>query len=84
VQSELDSARRELVAQLHSCVRTPVTGALVVPCKRPRPLYWRDVQITPEITLDPDISGLAVLRPDLKRLKLALRMQGSVLCPIIR
>ena len=84
VQSELDSARRELVSQLSRCVRTPVTGALVIPCKRTRPLYWRDIQITPEITLDPDLSGLAVLRPDLKRLKLALRAQNTVLDPIAR
>jgi len=84
VQSELDSARRELVAQLSKCVRTTVTGAVVVPRKQKRSLAWREVQLTPELSIDPDLSGLAVLKADLERLRVALRAQAAVLRPLLR
>jgi hypothetical protein len=60
------------------------TGARVVTERPRRPLAWPDFQITPEIAVDPNITGNAVLTPVLKKLKLALRAQWAVLDRTLR
>jgi hypothetical protein len=84
VQLELDSARRDLVAQLQRCVRTSVTGAVVHTLRLRRPPTWQDAHLTPELSIDPGITGNAVVRADVERLKAALREQAAVLRPLVR
>ena len=83
MQSELDSARRDLVAQLQKCIRTPVTGAAMGTVKLRRPPTWQDAHLTPELSIDPTITGNAVVRRDVERLKAALRAQFATLRKLI-
>jgi hypothetical protein len=80
VQRRLDDVRRVLVTQLHIGVHNGIlTGAGVVTTIAKRPFSWHEVQLTPELMHDPALSGLAVLPEDVKKLKAAMRAQGSVL-----
>ena len=85
VQSELDGVRRLLVKQLEAKYPNgSVTGASVVETKAVRPFSWREVQLTPEMTQDRALAGLAVVYGDVTRLKAAMRAQAAVLAPLVR
>ena len=75
VQVELDSVRREIVEQIGMHIKAPI-GARVVTKRIPDShLLWSEFQLTPEIAVDPTITGNVVLLPLLKRLKALLRAQ---------
>ena len=77
IQIELDEVRREIMEQLDLRIKTPV-GARVVTKRIPKSnLLWSEFQITPEISVDPTITGNMVLRPLLQKLKGLLRAQCS-------
>jgi len=78
VQVRVDLARRVIMLQLNLELRAP-TGAYVSPPKKPRALDWHLIQITPEVTTDNRLSGLAVLRPSLRELNESLKAQNAVL-----
>lgn len=67
------------MAQLSRCVKTQATGAAMVRTKSQRPMSWQDAQVAPEISVDPSMLGNGVIASDLKRLKLALRAQATVI-----
>lgn len=74
-QLELDAIRREIMEQIELNIKVP-TGARVVTRRIPTGhLLWSEYQLTPEITVDPSITGNAVLFPLLQRLKVLLRAQ---------
>jgi len=77
IQIELDEVRREIMEQIDLKIKVP-TGARVTTKRIPKSsLLWSEFQITPEISVDPTITGNMVLRPLLKRLKGLLRAQCS-------
>jgi hypothetical protein len=78
IQANLEVARSEIMEQVRVHVKV-ATGARVVSERPIRAVAWYDFQITPEISFDPNITGNAVLRDELKRLKAALRAQYGVL-----
>jgi len=78
VQLELDATRREIIEQIELNIKVP-TGARVVTKRIPMGhLLWSEFQLTPEISVDPNITGNAVLFPLLKKLKGLLRAQCSL------
>ena len=76
LQQELDSVRREIVEQLNLHIKVP-TGARIVTKKVRSSIAWSDYQLTPEMMVDPTITGNAILYPLLKKLKALLRTQVS-------
>jgi len=48
-----------------------------------RPPTWQDAHLTPELSIDPTITGNAVVRRDVERLKAALRAQFATLRKLI-
>jgi hypothetical protein len=75
IQLELDATRREIMEQIELNIKVP-TGARVE-TKRITSghLIWSEFQLTPEIAVDPTITGNAVLFPFLRRLRALLRAQ---------
>jgi hypothetical protein len=85
IQLELDATRREIIEQIELNIKVP-TGARVV-TKRIASghLLWSEFQLTPEIAVDPTITGNAVLFPYLRKLKALLRAQcGLVNTMVLR
>ena len=66
------------MAQLSLDLRVE-TGAYVSPPKRPRAIDCHTIQITPEVSTDGRLAGLAVLRPSLRELTDALKAQNVTL-----
>jgi hypothetical protein len=77
IQLELDAVRREIIEQIRLNIKVP-TGARVETKRIPAGhLLWSEYQLTPELTVDPNITGNAVLFPLLTRLKALLRAQAG-------
>lgn len=75
LQLDLDTCRREIIQQIELNIKVP-TGARVVTRRITNSnLIWSEFQLTPEISVDPGITGNAVLFPFLRRLKALLRAQ---------
>lgn len=75
LQLRLDTVRREIMQQIDLNIKVP-TGARVETKRTTLShLVWYEYQLTPEIAVDPTITGNAVLFPLLRRLKACLRAQ---------
>lgn len=75
VQADLDNVRREIMELIELNIKAE-TGARVVTKKiASSHMVWYEFQLTPEIAVDPTITGNAVLGNLLPRLKAALRQQ---------
>lgn len=75
IQHALDETRREIVEQIELGIKVP-TGARVVTKRIANGNFiWSEFQITPELAVDPSITGNAVLHPLLKKLRALLRAQ---------
>lgn len=75
LQLELDTIRREIMQQIDLHIKVPTGARVVTKRTTPGQLTWSEYQITPEISVDPTITGNAVLFPLLRRLRVALRAQ---------
>jgi hypothetical protein len=75
LQLELDTTRREIMQQIDLNIKVPTGARVVTKRTTPGQLTWYEYQITPEISVDPTITGNAVLFPLLRRLRVALRTQ---------
>lgn len=79
VQRDLTKTRQEIVAQLHAHLKSSATGAAMRQLPQRIPLRWYEIQLSPEITIDPSLLGNAVLPEDLKKLKQQLRAQHALI-----
>jgi hypothetical protein len=82
IQSELDAARRDAVAQinLHIEHASPI---VVSPRPKQRPISWTEFQLTPELSVDPQTTGACVSIDVAKRLRFAHKNQISAVYDIV-
>jgi len=74
IQHELDAARRDVMAQVNLHIEN--AGPVEVrPHKQKRPITWPEFQLTPELSIDPTITGACVTIEVAKRLQKAHKLQ---------
>jgi hypothetical protein len=77
-QLELDNVRREIMEQIELNIKVPTGARVETKQLGTGQLIWSEFQLTPEIAVDPTITGNAVLWPLLRRLKALLRTQRGL------
>lgn len=82
LQWNIDMLRAKIVSQLKAHLGT---GAFSMqPSRRTRPLLWQDIDITPEITCDPTLTGTTALSRDVRSLRRLLREQRVIISALVR
>jgi hypothetical protein len=87
LQWEIDITRAYIVTQLKDAAFQPTSGSVFANStnggfvmkrstrKKARPLLWQDIEITPEISCDPTLTGSAAVAADVVKLRRLLRDQ---------
>jgi len=75
IQAQLDATRREIIEQINIGIKAPTGARVTTKRVNHAAVVWSEIQITPEIQVDPTITNNAVLFPLLRRLKALLRIQ---------
>lgn len=82
LQAELDSARRDVIAQVNLHVEG-VGMVEVRPASISRPRTWPDYPMTPEFSVDPTLTGASITNDVVARLKKAHKEQVKVVYAIV-
>lgn len=82
IQAELDAARRDAIAQIRLHVEN-ASPVVVSPRRRQRPITWADIQLTPELSVDPTTVGACVTVDVAKRLTRAHKEQVKAVLSIV-
>jgi hypothetical protein len=81
IQAELDAARRDVMAQVRLHIEN-IGPVVVRPKHHSRPVTWAEFQLTPELSMDMNITGASVTKDVARRLREAHRQQISAIYAI--